>query len=736
MANQPITQPSSRRRKPVVAAAVLGAGAAGALLCTAVPAQESVVVIGRSLGSSAVAGFGDVPLARSPLQIGVFGPGLVADLGLTQLGGLPKADASVGESYNAEGYWSSLAVRGFALDNRFNLRRDGLPINGETAIALGNKERFELIKGTSGIQAGTSSPAGLLNLVVKRPGADRTVLTLEAREAGSALLALDLGRRLGDEVAVRVNASAERLDPPVRNTRGERSLLALAADWRPTSATLLQAEFETSHQRQPSAAGYSLLGDRVPAPSEIDPRRNLNDQPWRQPVVFDGDTGSLRWQQQLGDDWRLTLHAMRQSLLTQDRTAFPFGVYDPVTFACNPCDRFAPDGSFTYWEYISDNERRTTDAWQVLLAGRVDTGAVRHSVEAGVLGSRHRGRFRDQVFDIAGTGRIDGSLVTPRSAGFADANTNRDERSTEVFARDAMAFGDTWQLWAGLRTTRLDRRTERTSPDSDGSLRPTDFERTETTPWLAAAAQLGPKTLAYASWGRGLETDVAPNRARYINAGESLALRSRQAELGLKHGSDEVEASLTLFHIDRDQSADLGACGADATCTRALDGTARHRGVEAAWLGAAGPWGWSLSTMWLAAERRGSGQPGLNGTRPVNVPRATLRAAGEWRALSAASSLLPLPPLLQGLVLQARLSAESDRTVLAGDEGLRVAGWSVLDLGARWQHAGAGATWTWRLGVDNATDRRAWKESPTQFGHVYLYPLAPRTWRLSLQAAL
>lgn len=690
----------------------------------ALQAQESVVVVGRSVGSSAVAGFGDVALARSPMQIGVFGQGLVADLGIAQLGGLTRLDASVGESYNAEGYWSSLSVRGFPLDNRYNLRRDGLPISGETAIALGNKERFELIKGTSGIQAGTSSPAGLLNLVVKRPGTDRRTVTLEARETGTLGLALDIGQRVGDDVAVRVNASHERLDPPVRNTRGSRSMLAVAADWRLSAQSLLQAEFEASHQRQPSVAGYSLLGNRVPAPSEIDPRRNLNDQPWRQPVVFDGDTASLRWLQQLTPDWRLTLQAMRQKLVADDRTAFPYGDYDPLAFNCTYCDRFAPDGTFSYWQYISDHERRTTDAWQVLVSGRADTGPVQHGLEAGVLGSRHTGRFQDQVFDIAGIGRIDGSLVTPPSAGFTDANTNRDERSTEWFVRDAMSLGDVWQFWAGLRTTRLERQTVRTSPDSDGSLRPTDFTRTETTPWLAVAAQMAPKTLVYASWGRGLETDVAPNRARYVNAGESIALRSRQAEVGLKHGTETVEASLTLFAIERDQSADFGTCDLAATCTRALDGVARHRGVEASWIGRAGPFGWSFSAMGLEAERRGAAQTAVNGTRPVNVPAATLRAAGEWRT--------PFDP---ALTLLARLSAESDRTIVPGDESLRIAGWSVLDLGARWQHAAWGSTWIWRLGVDNALDRQAWKESPYQFGHAYLYPLTPRTWRVSVQIA-
>jgi iron complex outermembrane receptor protein len=43
---------------------------------------------------------------------------------------------------------------------------------------------------------------------------------------------------------------------------------------------------------------------------------------------------------------------------------------------------------------------------------------------------------------------------------------------------------------------------------------------------------------------------------------------------------------------------------------------------------------------------------------------------------------------------------------------------------------------TWVLGVDNVTGHRYWRESPYQFSHVYLYPGAPRTLRLSLTVAM
>lgn len=688
---------------------------------------STVLVTGRAPSSAAVAGFGDAPLARTPLQAGSIGKEALADAGIAQISGLTRLDASISDAYNAEGYWSSLTMRGYTLDNRFNYRRDGLPINAETAIALENKERLDLFKGTSGIQAGTSAPGGLVDLIVKRPnGKPIRNLLLQAREGGSLLAAVDISQRWGAESAfgLRINAAHERLDPLVRNTGGQRSMGALALDWQLSPDTLLQAEIETSRQRQPSVAGFSMLGDGVPAAASIDTRINLNDQPWRQDVEMNGNTTSLRWQQRLGDAWRFTAHAMQQRLKSNDRTAFPYGVYDPATYECSLwCDRFAPDGSFTYWQYVSDNERRNSSALQLAVQGQLQTGTLHHRVEAGVLRTRYQGRFQDQIFDIAGPGRIDGSVQSSPSAGFLDANTNRDERSTEWFARDALQWGDAWQLWAGLRHTRMERSSERTSADSEGSLRATDYDRNATTPWLALAAQITARTLLYASWGRGLETDVAPNRARYINAGESLALASRQIELGLKHGTEEVEAAITLFDIDRGQAADIGACNANTSCRRVVDGSARHRGLEAQWTQQIGPWGWQASAMWLKAERRASQLPGVNGQRPTNVPQATLRLAAEFR-----------PVITQGLALQANLLAEGDRVVLPYDPSARIPGWSRIDLAARWRQTWAGTTLTWRLGLDNATNRRAWKESPYQFGHVYLYPQPARNWRLSVQA--
>jgi iron complex outermembrane recepter protein len=72
------------------------------------------------------------------------------------------------------------------------------------------------------------------------------------------------------------------------------------------------------------------------------------------------------------------------------------------------------------------------------------------------------------------------------------------------------------------------------------------------------------------------------------------------------------------------------------------------------------------------------------------------------------------------------------------DNSVATPGWTRVDIGARYtqqQRLGDAQAVVWRLGLDNVTDRRAWQEAPYQFGHAYLYPLAPRTLRASVAAS-
>ncbi len=678
-------------------------------------AAQAVTVSGRSANSAAsVAGFGDIPLARSPFSATTLNLGQLQDAGITGIADLTRLDAGVTDAYNAPGYWGQLAVRGFTLDNRFNYRRDGLPINAETVIAQGNKQALEILKGTSGLQAGTSAPGGLVNLVVKRPRDALTSATLGWEQDGTFTTAADIGRRSGG-FGWRVNASADQLKPSTHNSQGSRRMLAAAVEAQPNPGGLLEAELEWSRQSQPSTPGFSLLGSRLPDARQIDPRINLNNQAWSLPVVMAGTTGSLRFTQALTADVNLVAHAMRQRLASDDRIAFPFGCGNAGDFT-----RYCSDGSFDLYDFRSDGERRTSDALDLSVNGQARLLGLAHQFKAGLLASRYQVRLNRQAYNLVGVGRIDGTAQVPADPSLSYAQTNRDERSAELHLQDAITLSPKWALWAGLRHSQL----RRESVSTDGSSA-TRYGQGFTTPWLALSHAINPQDLAYLSWGQGVESEVVPNLPLYSHAGQALpALKSRQIEAGFKHSTATLDWHLAAFDIQRPAWRDIGTCGTAGTCTRQADGQARHRGVEAEVDWRIGAWNLRSSVMALQARREGSQDGALNGLRPTNVPASSVKA-------QAAYNMAAVP----GLALLGFVTHESERMVLP-DNSIATPGWTRLDLGLRYRQQWGAQTLVWRAGIDNLADRRAWKEAPYQYDHAYLYPLAPRTAHASVQITL
>ena len=337
-----------------------------------------------------------------------------------------------------------------------------------------------------------------------------------------------------------------------------------------------------------------------------------------------------------------------------------------------------------------------------------------HQLGAGVLLSRVKNRFQRQAFNYVGT--VMPGTATPADPSLTDENTNRDEHSTEWYARDAVALTERWTAWLGTRLTRLHRQSVRT----DGS-RAIDYTQSFNSPFAALSYAYAPDQLVYASWGRGIESSVAPNRNRYTNAGEASTQTSRQAEVGVKGSTEALEWSAALFDIRRKVSADIGACDDPGTCTYQPDGTQNHLGAEASLAWRSGPWTWRAGTQWLHARREGSANPLVNGKRPYNVPERTFKLQAEHR-------LAALP----GTVFEATGSFESHRYVDPANTA-SIPGYAVFDLALRHEMQLGGQRVLWRGGIDNLADKRAWRESPYQFLHTYLYPLRPRTAWLGVQ---
>lgn len=668
-----------------------------------------------------IASLSDEAAERTPLSTQVITADQLAETGARRLKDVLQFDASATDAYNAIGYWDYVTLRGFVIDQNQNYRREGLPISAETSIALDNKDSIEILKGTSGVLAGTSAPGGLVSFTVKRPTeTDLRRIRLDTGSHGGGLVHVDLGGRFGPDRAFgyRLNVATEAQRNHMTSADGQRHLFALAMDWRLQPGSLLEVEMERSQRRQPGVPGLSLTGNQLPAPN---PFTNINNQPWSQPGLMKGLTGSVRYEQVLNADWRWSAHAQSQTLRADDFLAYPYGCYEATT-GTYYADRYCPNGDLDLYDYRSVGEVRKVQSWQLQARGNVRWAGLQHQLTVGVLKQHQTDQGQPQADNNAavGTGNIYTLPVLPPAPYFGDPYTERNDRSSEWYAYNTTTLSPELTAWTGLRHSRLARRSVRT----DGS-RATAYGQGFTTPWLALAWQHTAHTMAYASWGQGVESFVAPGRSRYTNAGEPLApLKSRQWEIGLKQQTGNGHLNVTWFEITRPRAADAGTCDTVGTCTFQLDGNDHHRGLE---LSAQHRWaGWLLdaSALILHARRINSTvAPGLNGQRPTNVPKAVVRAG--------ASHAIPGVP---GLSAQLRLSCEGQRAVVP-DGSVTLPSWSILDVGLTYRTRISGTSALWRLGVSNVADKRYFREAPYQYGHVYLFPGAPRAWRFGLEAA-
>jgi iron complex outermembrane receptor protein len=665
-----------------------------------------------------VSGFGDVPAQELPFSTTTITNATLQDIGARRVSDALRLDASVSDSYNSPAYWDMLSVRGFTLDNRYNYRREGLPISAETMIPMDNKERIELLKGTSGIQAGTSSPGGLVNYVVKRApsNAEQTIrtMTLSYGQGNNRSIAADLGGRFGEvaEFGYRFNIAHEELNPYVRNTQGHRNLVALAMDWRLKPGTVVDFEFEQSHREQIGINGYSLLGGTLPAPA--DPRINLTRQPWSLPGVFDAMTGSVRVRQELDAGWRWTTQYGAQRLKTNDRLTFGYGCGLPADYS-----QYCANGNFALYDFRSNNERRLTDSFESEVSGQLEISGLKHTLTAGFLRQRQLDRLPpNQSYALINEA---GNVATPFSStpnpNFSTVNTNRSEYSTELSLKDHIELTTSTAVWAGLRHVMFNRSSERNDPNDPNHK---SYIGHINAPWLGVSTKLS-KTLIYASHGHGVENFVAPNNylSYWGNAGKQLGVgRSRQTEAGIRNLNSQsaMQWNATVFQIARPLAYD------DGNGSRLLDGKQTHQGIELGANWTQRQWKLGVTAQRLHAEISDAVQnPSLVGTTPLNVPEFVLRGMTEYRYTN-------IPGLRTGM----RVSHEGQRRVTE-DGSIELPAWTTFDATAHYDTKVNNVASTWTFAIDNLADKRYWRESPKQFGHYYLYPGAPRTLRATVQ---
>ena len=690
---------------------------------------EAITVTGKSspvldVENADVGGFGTT-LAKTPQSITVFGADLLSTTATQSLSQLLKLDASLADSYNTTGYIESLSIRGFLLTQSANFRRNGLAISNYAPLALENKERIEILKGVAGLQSGVSAPGGLVNYVTKVPQKESfTTATLGVDEHGGSKAHVDANTMLGN-VGVRLNVAAEKLRTQFDHANGSRQFASLALATALSPATSVSADFEYHRKSQPSVPGLGLLdsnndgvGDTLP--TRINPRLNLNNQAWSLPYQATSTTAQLALNHRFSADWTARVSASTQSTKINDRIAFPDGCSSAANYVY---PGLCANGDVDIYDFRSEGEKRTVSSWDAHLDGKVNTMGVKHSLRVGASGRSIRDALPPfQAYNFVGTTNIYAPIALPADATPLDRNTNSRERAVEGYASVTSDLSASLQSFAGLRVSRLNRSSER----SDGS-RAVAYDQTITTPWAGLSWSPLSSTMVYASWGQGAEIEVVPNRAsRFVNYGQSLpALKSQQTEIGVKwQANSRLLMTGALFSIDKPYADDVAtASGIPLRVAGAKE--ARHRGLELAATGRVSD-ALSIQASMTALDAKFSKavDSTLVGQRVTNVPRVKTSIFADYKIAA-----------VQGLALNALATYESGKTVTADGSVTLPNAWQ-LDLGARYDQVVAGKATTWRLNIENVTNRIYWREAPTQYwGGIYLFPSTPRLVRASVTVA-
>jgi iron complex outermembrane receptor protein len=594
-----------------------------------------------------------------------------------------------------------------------NTRIDGLNIAATTDYAIEQFDRIEVLNGLAGALYGPASPAGTFNYVFKRPTAhDLNALTIAYSSQDSAIEHADLSRRFGpgDMFGARLNLLNQSGENYVKDSNLQRQLASLALDARLFPGTRLQFDLSTYHYVDTGFPGTFSLAQGVPFPTTPpDPTKVGYGLPWA------GDNNhtniySGRLLQDFGADWHLTGGMLymtndRASTVPTDTITNTAGAYTATTVTTT---------------YALDRVLSNSAA----LNGKVTVGGLTNDLFLGTTG------FFWQRYTPYQTGAITlGKATLANPVVFAQPvlPNFQNRYLAQKTDQQSISFGDTIALGqyvsvlaaasqSWITASNINKTGVVTSRYADSGLSPT----------ASLIFKPRPNMTAYATYADSLQQgDNAP--AGTLNAGQGLApYRSEAWEVGYKIDLSRVNLALALYQITRPYAF------TGPNNVFALGGEQRNRGME---LTAQGRVTRDLNIFagvsLIDPKLLDTASAAISNKQILGLSTATFDVLLEYRA-----------PILPQLTLTTNVDYANRRAGNYTNTDF-VDGYTVVDVGGRYQMTIAGRQAALRLAVDNVGNQRYWANitpagqngyTGTDSGTGTLG--APRTVRLSLEVGL
>jgi iron complex outermembrane receptor protein len=413
-------------------------------------------VQGYAAKRSATATKTDTPLNEVPKSISVIGAEQLRD----------QASPNLQEALR---YTAGVRTETYGVDNRgdwFSLRGgsngstliDGLrrPPTGWWGIVRSEPyafERIEVLRGPASVIAGQNGPGGVVNLVSKRPQAERAgEIGLQLGSDDHKQVQADLTGPIDAEgkLLYRLVALGKSSGTQVDHAFDDRELLAPSLTWRPNAGTLLTVFAQ--YQRDESGnlnAFFPASGTLLPAPNGPIPMETFIGEPdWD---TYGGKRWSLGWhlEQRLGEDWTLR-HSLRSAKTDGVMRTMYAAWWDGFVDATGTPD---PNGTYlNRFFYASDDRDRVTNA-DLLFEGKLRTGAAAHTLLLGMdgfrsrAGQRYYGEFPATPLDVYHP--VYGSFPLPALPDTPEVITTA--RRLGLLVQDQIKLDDRWVLVASLR---------------------------------------------------------------------------------------------------------------------------------------------------------------------------------------------------------------------------------------------------------------------------------------------
>jgi len=650
---------------------------------------------------------GDKPLLTTPYSISVVPVQLAENQQLESVRELFRYIPSVqGENIRPQS-------RGMQAGVVQNTRIDGLNIAATTDYAIEQFDRVEVLNGLAGALYGPASPAGTFNYVFKRPTAhDLNALTVAYSSSDSVIEHADLSRHFGpnDMFGARLNLLNQSGENYVAGSNLQRQLGSLALDARVLPSTLLQFDLSTYHYVDTGFPGTFSLASGVPFPTTPpDPTKVGYGLPWA------GDNNhtniySGRVLQDFGSDWHLTGGMLymtndRASTVPTDTLTNTAGAYTATTV----------NTTFALDKVLSNS---------AALNGKVNLFGLTNDLLIGTTG------FSWQRYTPFQTGAITlGKATLANPVVFVQPVLPNFENRflAQKTDQQSLSFGDTIgfgqyvsvlaaasQSW--ITSSNISKTGAVTSSYADNGLSPT------------VSLIVKPRTnmTAYVTYADSLQQgDNAP--AGTLNAGQGLApYRSKEWEVGYKIDLNKVNLALALYQITRPYAftAPDNVFG--------LGGEQRNRGIELSGQGrVTSDLNVFAAVSLMDPKLLDTALPSISNKQILGLSTATLDVLLEYRV-----------PVLPKLTLTTNVDYANRRAGNYTNTDY-VDGYTVVDLGARYQIKIAGRDAALRLAVDNVGNERYWANitpagqngyTGTDSGTGTLG--SPRTVRLSLEVGL